>query len=381
MKKILHRLVEESTDSVENNGIQYYYQCGEYKFQNSFLAHWYANEVNGRATYVALPTSLLRERLAGTKIDLEYDYHAEFLKKLRSRHNDLHLFFSGGSDSLLVLHKANDHGIVFDEIISQVYGSDIDHPANQEIKYNALPAIKKYSNAYKKFSITYITRDMLCDFYSDPLILWKIPYFQNSIPVFVQRVNAYTPFYTQSNDCDTARIVGPDKPQLLLYKNSWYVVLLDTGRNAKALSQEIFFTYEPDNIRGLIKDAILYRNHLNSSVVMTDTPQFFKLSSRDDNSIIDRPPTPSYDHIFKKYEQGRCWPEKHALLLADYLQNQDIELLSNYFAALNSVLDFFPHYKKTYSTDRTLFPAQMGWAINIDTLEVFTQQELIPNGF
>jgi hypothetical protein len=59
----------------------------------------------------------------------------------------------------------------------------------------------------------------------------------------------------------------------------------------------------------------------------------------------------------------------------DALSAGRMDLLVNYFTAIEKCNELLPDYANKN------IPGKFAWFIDIDSLEVFTQQELIPNGF
>jgi hypothetical protein len=53
--------------------------------------------------------------------------------------------------------------------------------------------------------------------------------------------------------------------------------------------------------------------------------------------------------------------------------------LSDYFCCLKKFQKIFPDCKTNYNKYNNR--GKFGWLIDIDSLEAFSQQELIPNGF
>lgn len=381
LEKNLLKIAEKSTDQINLEKFSYYYQCGKYKFYNGCLAHWYKNKTNKMLTFVADgPIDQIKKQLLDQHIDLNYDYNSDYFKKLKNKNQKLQLFLSGGSDSATILHKASVNNFVFDEIISVIYGPDVEAPENLEIKNNAIPFAEKYKHSYKKFSLLSITEDHLTEYYSDPYVLFKHVNFENTFPYFRQ-------LWNQPTDLDKEiKIFGVDKPQLLFYKDSWYTILLDhqlgSWHGRLSSNNAILFWSDPDNIKSLIKDSITYRNYiLKNNLLTNEKLQFFKIGhdSHDvESSVIDRI-TLMAPQTYKKQDQHTAWNKKDYFSLCTAVKNNNFKLLSNYFKAVELVQSVLPHCAE--KNKKTQFDSLIAWAINLDTFEVHTQQELIPNGF
>jgi hypothetical protein len=179
---------------------------------------------------------------------------------------------------------------------------------------------------------------------------------------------------------DGIRIFGPEKPQLIYYKNRWYTFLLDTMLNGfyAVDKNSIFFNLEPDNIFSLIKDSIIYRNHLiDKNINLEKKLNFFSIKSQE-SKIIGRESKikKQYDKIHKTGLS--IWNYKDHYALCETIKQQNLVLLKDYYKSIDVLLNLYPNYN--YQS-RNFSPMKFAWFIDIDSLEMYTQEELIPNGF
>ena len=372
MNKILFELVEKSTEIVEKENWQYYYQLNDYKFNNVYLANWFEKETNSRAAFVARQTDLIKQQLENKTIELDYNYDLDFLKKI-SCNNNLRLFFSGGEDSLSILDLAYKNNIVIDEIVSVVTGGDINKKENQEILNLANEELKNYNNFNSHIIINH-SREIEKTLYKDPYILYKLPEVGSEFPIF-RRMWNFKNFNNKTN------IFGSAKPELLFYKNNWYCICFDHMFNGiYAVNDIICFNLETDNIYSYIKESIIYRNYLiENNQVKKESFSFYKLK-RNQSNIINKIQPKNLNQSLKKVnsEKNDVWAEKDLHALNDVLFDHDAELLIDYFSCLNTLISTQPYVDLN---NKKMPHSKFCWAINIDTLEVFTQEELIPNGF
>lgn len=377
MKKLIE-LAKKSTESVENNNQRYYYQAGEYKFNNVHLANWYERKYNSWAAFVAQPISQIKNILESNVLDKNKDYDIEYLKKLRNENDYLQLFFSGGADSLTIFKKAIDHDIFFDEVISVTTGDTLDLPENKEIVLSAIPFAKKHKGKYGKFTIKQTTLNQIEEIYKDSYCLLKNPDLGAIFPIFRRMWwSGYQPL------TNGKRIIGADKPLLLYYKNRWYTVLLDIALNgAYGIDKDVvFFKFEPDNIFSTINDSLSYREYLLEKNLVTDQKiQFFKMSNIDENNFINRNEPENKKDFFVKSNAAEAspWNKKDELCMIEAVKQQRLKLLNTRFKALEKVLKIYPDYdyKKFNLSDM-----KFGWFIDIDSFKAYTPDELIPNGF
>lgn len=365
-------LVKQQSDLVERENWKYYYQADNYKFNNVYLANWYEQKNNSWAAFVAQPVNKIKRKLSAETFDSSKNYDLEYLNKLRHENSYLQFFFSGGTDSYTLLKLAIDNDIFIDELVCVATGNHLRLKENQEIYQNALPIAKKYKNKYGKLTIKQITLEDHHRVYRDPCSLVKYPECGASYPIYRRMFNNF-------ESIDGARIIGPEKPQLLYYNKKWYTVMLDSSLTGLyAIDKDlILFNYEPENIFSLIKDSILYRNHLLEEIDLNNNLQFFKLNDQQ-IEIINR------EKILKKqynkfHSNGpSIWNYKDEYALCETVRQQNLSLLRDYYKSVDFLLSLYPDYD---FSSRNFSPMKFGWFIDIDSLAVYTQQELIPNGF
>lgn len=368
-------LVKQQSLEVDNEKWRYYYQADGYKFKNIYLAEWYEKTHNSWATFVAQPFDQIQNTLNTETFDFNIEYDVKYLKELRENHERLCLMFSGGADSLTVLKKAADNDIFIDELISFASGDELYIDENKEIYENAIPAAEKFKGKYGKFTIKRKTLKDYNSCYQDLECFFKHPEAGSLYPMFRRMWNHHEPL-------NGTAIFGPDKPQLAYYNQRWYTVLLDTSFNGHyALdSQAVFFNFEPENIFSLIKDSILYRDYLleNNLVDSNKKLLFFKPLSRDENTAIGRVNSIN-EQYNKNFNTGvNIWNHKDQHALIEATKKQDLKLLCNYYKSIDQLLSIYPEYNYT---SRNFSPAKFGWFIDIDDLKIYTQTQLLPNGF
>lgn len=375
MDRTLFELAKKSTETVEKENWKYYYQVDDYKFNNVFLANWFEKETHSWAAFVAQPFTKIQDKLNNEIFNFNVDYDVEYLKKLRKEHDRVILAFSGGADSLTVLKKAIDNDIFIDELISFATGDELYSEENKEICENAIPIAEKYKGKYGKFTIKRKTLDDYLDFYKDPLNIFTQPECGSVYPV-------YRRMWNNHGDFNGKVIIGPEKPQLVYYNQKWYTALADTAFNGHyALDKNaLYFNIEPDNIFSLIKDSILYRDYLleNELVNSTKKLQFFKPSTRKENTILQRENSLKQQYSKHFSLELDVWNHKDHYALTETIKKQKLELLCNYYNSIHKLVSVYPDYN---FKDRNFSPVKFGWFIDIDNLEAYTQQQLIPDGF
>lgn len=369
-------LVKEQTELVERENWKYYYQADDYKFNNVYLANWYEREHNSWAAFVAQPINKIKQKLSSETFNPNIDYDVAYLKQLREQNEYLQLFFTGGADSLTVLKKAVDNDIYINELVTVATGNSLNLPENQEVVHGAIPIAEKYAGKYGKFTIKQTTLKQYEAIYQDPYSLFKCPDVGAQVPIFRRM------WWTGWEPINGKRIIASDKPQLLYYNNRWYTVFLDIAINGMyGIDKDCeFIKFEAENIFSLVKDSLDYRNYLlETNQFDGKNFQFYKMSNYDENTAINRIEPENKEIFFSKAAHTKIsWNQKDHYAIQQAVEQQEIKLLIGYFKSLENILNIYPDYNYQ---DRVLSPMKFGWFIDIDNLEVYTQEELIPNGF
>lgn len=373
MNRFLFDLVQESTKRVEEEKWEYYYQIGDYKFNNVYLAQWFEKESNSWAAFVAQQTNKLKQTLPGTQVDLDKDYNVESLKKLRQSYDCVRLCYSGGGDCLGILDTAARNNIWIDELVTFATGDSLDLDENREIRELAIPTASQYTKHFGVHRLIMPGRDQERKSYKDPYVFYQRPECGPDMPMFRRMYNTKT-------IQDGINIIGPDKPQLLHYKEKWYTIAFDTWMNGTyALKNTYYMNLHEDNILANIKESILYRNWLTSNNKVQKGKLFYRLSDRNSVEIINRIQPKNVHMSFVKSNAENIWNGKDAAALCDLIHNDDLETLIDYFAAMKNFVDLQPDFSYTEAIHNG--HSKFCWAIDIDSLEVYTQSELIPYGF
>lgn len=367
----LKDLIIASTKRVEEQNHTCYWTADGYKFDNSNLALWYEKENNSYVTYVDSQIDIIRDQLQ-TPIDMEFDYNLQFLKYLQASYQKINLFFSGGADSLTILDLAIKHNIRFDTLICQTC-DDINLECNREIRDCALPIVEQYRNKFNKFMLHQTTWDDHANRFSDELSF------------FIQPTPNILPFRSDPdsipklNEPNVCYVTGKDKPHIVFYNKKWYAVLVDNQNSLNKCNPYLkAFWLDAANIKSYVKDAILFMYYLlENNLVKHNKLQFFH-PNQDQmiNGLLGRSKVYNYQsQLLKKRPNTKYRSSKNVQRISDAINNQRMDVLVNYFHAMkiyNSILPDYA-YKDT--------PGKFAWFIDLNSLEVFTQQELIPHGF
>jgi len=316
-------------------------------------------------------------------LDMTYDYSSNFVKKLKKEYRGVNLFLSGGYDSVTVLDKFAQNNLKVDKTSTLVVGK-YGNACNQEVHQLAEPAIEKYKQFITEPVIVERTYDEMIEWFSDPYRFFTEP--GDSLHPYGfggLRVALLPDCKHEEELTGLCHIKGTDKPQLLFYNNNWYVVCLDGAINGDTdIPNMMWFWLEGDNIKSLVQDARKYRDYLVNNQHIEKKLQFFKpdQSEHMNVNILGRTPIADPDGNIKKDLSGKKILAKHKQRLLDIVADDQIQLLTNYFVCQNIFEKVFSQYDLD-DLGKINSGSKFCWLIDIDSLEVYTQQELLPNGF
>ena len=372
----LNELITASTKRVEEGNYRVYFTADGYKFDNRNLALYYESTTKHFVTYVDSQFDLIRDQLSNTSIDMSKDYNKEYLEYLKSNYDEVHLFFSGGSDSLTILETAINNNIVIDNIICTTF-DDVNLECNREIKQCALPVLEKYKGKFGSYEIVPTSFDDLANRYSSDLSFFTEP--MPGLVPFRADLDNHPSYKLKTNAC---YIKGADKPQIVRHGKKWYAVLIDVQTAGDWHDPNIkCFWLDQMNIKSYVKDALLYREYLLSADrVNQDGLQFFKPNIDPIFSdVLGRSKVHNHDMQFANKEIVN---NKHVERISDVLRNHRLDILVNYFTAMKKFTELVPEYGHNDGFQALNYSmGKFAWFIDIDSLEVFTQQQLIPDGF
>ena len=375
----LDDLIKVSTKRVEVENHTCYWAADGYKFDNQNLALWYESTTNSFVTYVDSQIELIRDQLNNTSIDMSKDYNKEYLEFLKSKYDQVHLFFSGGADSLTILETAIENNIILDNLVCQTC-DDVNLLCNREIKECALPILEKYKGKFISYEIVSTSFDDHAKRYSSDISFFTLP--STTVVPLRSCPDGATPYKLQENIC---YLTGRDKPQIVRYNKKWYAVLLDNQSSVNKKNPNVkAFWLDALNIKSYIKDALLYREYLLSAdLVNQNGLQFFK-PNQDPNvgDVLGRSKVHNYDkQLVKNIPNVRYHSSKNVQRMADAISNGRMDVLVNYFTAMKKFSELVPKYGHNDGFQLMHSVGKFAWFIDIDSLEVFTQQQLIPDGF
>ena len=388
----LLELVNIGDSQARKMNFHFYYETPDCKrLGNVYLARWYEKEFNCWLPFITAPSMMdgFKTALADKTLDMDHNYSLDFIKKLKKDYDHVALLYSGGYDSQRILLDFIENNIRIDETVMSFY-YETDDNMNEEYRENAFPSLDKYGDWIDKQTFLYPHTDELLIHWSDEYAFFKRPQCGTIIEPMssLQIENFYndaTPYdYGVPRNIDKKLdmhpqgcfIIGKDKPQLVYYKDHWYVTFLDSAMNDRGgLLNLIYFWAHPGNVKTLIQQSRLFRSYLlaNKKVDLSDTLSFCKFYDQDElNYVINRPDIFNADKKLGK--NAKYAMEKGNILVADRW-----DIVSKYTRCMEKFLEIFPECNSGFENFAN--KGKFAWFIDIDNLEIYTQHELIPNGF
>lgn len=369
MKDKLLEFAKKSTQVVESQNYQYYWEADGYKFNSLYLARWYEKEYDCWAEFKAQQFYRIKEILNDKIVNSNTNYNLEYIKKLRNQYKDIKLLFSGGYDSVTIFNEFIANNIYLNETVTML-PLDIEHEIRDEIICNTKPLLEKYKENVGKATFVQNNYEDIKKYWSDPHVFFSTPYADSMPPPMASvPLTHWRPDYQE----DVCYIKGIDKPQLIYYNNKWYVVALDSTFGTHfGLSNMVFFWLDPENIKSLIQDARKYRDYLCNNEKVSGPLQFFKFYSQEHlNYIINRANIINPDKKISK-------DEKMFIRRTRLIEQERYDIVGKFCNCMDTISTIFPETIEGFNG----FPAgKFAWLIDIDSCEAYTQQELIPNGF
>jgi hypothetical protein len=409
MKKILHRLIDQHSELAQRMNYSYYWEVDGHKMYNLHLVRWYEKEYNTWAKFVCTPDYMrrFREALSDKHIDMSHNYNLDMIRKLKQDYSHVSLLFSGGYDSSLVFFEFVKNGIKLDETIMMLY-TEIEERFNKEFRMCGGAALEHWKHMVGEQTVLQATADDVIRQYSDEYFFFKasmeayhMPWDMAFFPphqhykgasIWNPGESGITPkLEFKENSCHIKAI---DKPQLFYYNKKWYVTALDSNMGTRnGLLNTIFFWLHPDNVKGLIQYARKYRDFCLRRQYDIETDDYDPHNLRDLNLKFD-PDSPlsfftlndsiEFNHIVGRgpiyHPEAKITKEESVMgLRTETVARGRWDVGCAYAKPMGKFLEIFPECGKGFHAYNK--QGKFAWIIDIDTLEIFTQEELIPNGF
>lgn len=366
-ERLLLGFCRESTDYVESRGLAYYWQAGDYKFHNKLLANWFEQNYNTWASYI---TPIAQVRLGLQNPGSELDFVRSFAgKKTR-------LLLSGGSDSVTVLHRFRAAGVEITQPF--VYMDNIDgvntDDVNEEQLTNAIPLLEELGWMDR----TWI-QNLGTAYYNQ---LFDDPWMRMRRPKGARFHNFLIDLYDDIIDPNDGyvNIMGFEKPTVVYYRGRWYATFFDSSLCSRlSVPNPVYWWLDPRNITTWVEQARAARDQLFADRVNQDTvfkifaPSTYNLESAETfNTAIGRAKLIRPVNLGKGFH-GKYYNMREMRYMSKLIYAQHGELLIKYYQTISNALSVFPNIRPGEEPSDGKF----GFFIDLDSLEVYTQEELL----
>ena len=348
----------------------------EYVFDGQILNNiWQVKKIEkDTGCFVPFQTDLTeyKKNLLDREVNLATDYDLEYAKYLRATKNYIRLFYSGGSDSHNILTKFVDNNIFLDEIVvmtRNLYNNKTLQSCDQEILEQAIPYLQTLTSkqvgaiVFKNYDAGYMKK-----LYEDPRWMFSVP--GGDVGFRIMQLFEYMQADNNKADC---QIVGKEKPLLLQYNDKWYATITDgTLIDTASLHNVCMFYLMPENIKSFVVKARSMRANLSDPILAPDQKfKFYKDAITSDYT----------KNIGKYANNGKSLLNiKDRRALSEAAMYGDVEVITKWLRSIEELKQEFPELVDGYDLQR--YPAgKFPFFLDIDSLEIFSQHELIPNGF
>ena len=369
--------VEQSTELINSDRKKwrFHWQCGEYKFYNIYLAHWFQTEFGQWVDYVDKEHDVVKQQLLNIEsIDEDVDYDLIHLQRLRDNNKKLALLFSGGYDSTYLFKKAVDNNIFFDKILTNAVGS-WDEPFSAEQKYNVFPWLEEYPDAFGELVKHCVSVDEYKEFVKDPNFIFSDPCV--SLPKFVVNQWINCPWE------DEYKYIRCEAHAQIVYKDGrWYATLVNktfSGNHGQDLSS---FWVDPENIISFMKNALKIRKFCIEKYGHPDSElEFYKVYNREIFDLLNLTELKNPSAQGRKYtvtrdnKMGYTRNDKDKQLFNWFLEISREDIL---FDILNGDNYFYKVCNFTYQDQADVVhdSGKFPWFIDLDTFELFRQSDV-----
>lgn len=340
---------------------------------STFVNQWVVKKIEqDQGTFIPYVTDYnqYRRALLDCSIDLQHNYDLDYLRRLRETKSYIRLFYSGGSDSHHILSTAVQNKIFIDEVVvitRNLYNKENLQPCDQEVIDLAAPYLASLNNTQVgRIVFKNVDADYLREVYESPS--WMFDKSSGEFGFRLHQLRGYEIGEANLSDC---QITGSEKPSLVCYKNRWYATTIDTEINTKAcLHDACLFYMMPDNIKSYLAKALTLRDQIvKSGAPINYNYQFFPISLNY-----------NYSTQIGKYRGSSFFNQKELSALTEVISHEDFDLLGKWNRSLDYLHSVFPDIKCGNTYGRNTI-GKFLWFIDLETFEVFSQAELIPNGF
>ena len=361
--------------------MKWHYKVGQNRFYNKLDAIK-QNIDTGDPVYFVTPSEYNDMDFSIEPAQTLQEMLAAEAEKIRDSNDFVRLYYSGGSDSELVLRTFVDNNIHLDEIVCWKSGIPV---ADFEIDQYAIPTLDKLDLPKTKITINVSTKQDYIDYYKKGITSEKIDSGACSFNTHIRLIQQIELFKEHNFIKGTVNIRGFDKPKIIKKNGQWYTYFIDVDM------EPAFHTYSffSDNPVLQIKQAHLFMRQIKSQVVKeeSDIWQFQDVwnTSTGRSSTVDLPKKNLFfgtgdNFILYKGKKIYYLNVKEKLAL-DYLLESDPEIIGLWYENIEQLRSLT---KNQWWNNNSPELGSVGIFSNFYCLEenkVKSVDELYPDGF
>ncbi len=306
----------------------------------------------------------------------------EEAKKIRDSHDVVRLYYSGGSDSELVLRTFVDNNIHIDEIICWKSGIPV---ADFEIDQYAIPTLAKLDLVKTKITINVSSTQDYYDYYKKGVTTSKIRSGACSFNTHIRLIQQIELFQENNFKQGVANIRGFDKPKIIKRNGKWYTYFIDVDIEPAHHTYSFF----SDNPILHSKQAHLFMKQMQAEEVEeeSDIWEFQKIwnTSTGRNSMDDLPQKNLFfgeadNHVLYKGKKIYYLNQKEKLAL-EYFLDRNPEIIGYWYENIEQLKSLTKN--RWWNCNRPEL-GSVGIFSNFYSLQeniTQTVDDLYPNGF
>lgn len=243
--------------------MKWHYKVGEKRFNNKLIAIE-ENLKTKKPIHFISPVEYNTFDFSKEPEEPLHEMFVDEAKKIRDSHHTVRLYYSGGSDSELVLRTFVENKIHIDEIICWKSGIPV---ADFEIDKYAIPNLKSLNLPDTKITINESTIQDYVNYYNKGITPEKIQSGACSFNTHIRLIQQIELFNKQNYKKGIANIRGFDKPKVIKKNNKWYTYFIDADIEPAHHTYSFF----SDNPRLQSKQAHLFMKQMEFVVLDKET--------------------------------------------------------------------------------------------------------------
>lgn len=298
-------------------------------------------------------------------------------ERIRDTHKKVRIYFSGGSDSALMLNTFIQNNIPFDEVICLKSGiADADY----EIDKHAIPLLRQLGVEGSKVKISVPSMETYRKYYKEGVTEQKINAGLLTYNTHIRLIAQAELFNPENYDPDTANLRGFDKPKIMHVDGDCYTYFIDVDIETFPHTK-MFFSDDPEL---QCKQAHLFNKatrEMKESKIWDDQTTWNASIGRDAGSIRKSVYFNEGDNFFQHKDKKLYFANLKEKKAVSWMLHNQSDIVTDWAKLLSDLKDYtngqwWNHGRPEFGTVG-IFSKFYG----ITTDQVKTVDELFPQGF